>query len=306
MAYNGSGNFSLAQPSFTPGTTISSAAVNSDLSDIATNGLSKCVVIDGQNVITGQLKFPNGTAAAPAFTFSSDLTTGMYYVGTKKLGFSAGGTAALFIDQNNVGTGQTGNQLYLANTAIFNPVGIVNDFAGTTAPAGWLLCDGTVYNFSSYPELGALLTSTYGGNGTTTFGVPDCRGRATYGKDNMGGSAASRITSAGGNFDGTVLGGAGGQQNTVIANGNLPASIPLTDPGHLHSMLARSFSDVGVLAAASGTINGVFDLGTTGGKNANIGSNTTGITINAGGANTALAVLSPGIIFNKIIFAGRP
>ena len=63
------------------------------------------------------------------------------------------------------------------------PVGTVSAWAGLAAPAGWLLCDGSVYNVVSYPVLGALVTSTYGGNGVTTFAVPDLRNKFVYGYD---------------------------------------------------------------------------------------------------------------------------
>jgi microcystin-dependent protein len=45
----------------------------------------------------------------------------------------------------------------------------------STAPAGWLLCDGSIQNIATYPTLGALLGSTFGGDGVTTFGLPDPR-----------------------------------------------------------------------------------------------------------------------------------
>lgn len=270
------------------------------------------VSADGQTTITGQLKFPNGSAAAPSHTFSSDLTTGMYYVGTKHLGFTAGGTEIVAFNANNQGSGQSGNVIEIntsTGTIYPNPVGSVIDFAGPTAPAGWLLCYGQVVNTSDYPELYVALgsTNTYGGNGTTTFGIPDCRGRASFGKDNMGGSAANRITVAGGNFDGTVLGGTGGQQNFVIAQAYLPnvnftvSGITLSDPGHTHTLNVGNSTGT----ALYGTFNNFSGPGPAS------NSSTTGITISSqghaasGGSGTALPVLSPAIIFNKIIFAGR-
>jgi microcystin-dependent protein len=45
------------------------------------------------------------------------------------------------------------------------------------APPGWFLCDGTLYPISQYDVLFALIGTTYGGNGQTTFAVPDLRGR---------------------------------------------------------------------------------------------------------------------------------
>ena len=61
------------------------------------------------------------------------------------------------------------------------PIGSVIDFAGNVAPTGWLLCDGAVKNVADFPRLAAVLGNRYGGNGTTTFAVPDMRGRASFG-----------------------------------------------------------------------------------------------------------------------------
>jgi microcystin-dependent protein len=68
-------------------------------------------------------------------------------------------------------------------TNALSPIGSVTAYALATPPAGWLLCDGTVHNISSYPALGAGLGSTYGGNGTTTFAVPNLKGRMPVGLD---------------------------------------------------------------------------------------------------------------------------
>ena len=59
-------------------------------------------------------------------------------------------------------------------------------FFTAPVPAGWLECDGTIYNIATYPELGALLGSKYGGNGTTTFGVPNLQERWIKGRDDDG------------------------------------------------------------------------------------------------------------------------
>lgn len=49
------------------------------------------------------------------------------------------------------------------------------------APEGWLVCDGSTPAISSYEALAALLGTTYGGDGSTTFGLPDMRGRVPIG-----------------------------------------------------------------------------------------------------------------------------
>jgi microcystin-dependent protein len=94
------------------------------------------------------------------------------------------------------------------------PVGSIQAFAGANAPTGWLLCDGSEVGRASYPDLFNTIGTTYGaGNTTTTFNLPDLRGRVPAGKDNMGGTAAGRLTSAVSGIAGTALGTAGGSQN---------------------------------------------------------------------------------------------
>ena len=50
-------------------------------------------------------------------------------------------------------------------------------FAGTFAPAGWMMCEGQILPISEYETLFFLIGTTYGGDGEETFGLPDLRGR---------------------------------------------------------------------------------------------------------------------------------
>jgi microcystin-dependent protein len=60
-----------------------------------------------------------------------------------------------------------------------NPyIGEIRIFAGNFAPSGWSFCDGSILAISQYSTLFNLIGTTYGGNGTTTFALPDLRGRA--------------------------------------------------------------------------------------------------------------------------------
>lgn len=93
MPRNSSGTYSLPQAPFQPGTVISSAAVNSDFSDIAT-ALTGSVASNGVTTITGQLK--SSVTATPAYSSSLDLTTGF--------GVSVSGTAAIYAGGSIVGT----------------------------------------------------------------------------------------------------------------------------------------------------------------------------------------------------------
>ena len=56
-------------------------------------------------------------------------------------------------------------------------VGEIRMFSGTYAPIGWLLCNGQLLNISQYEALYTLIGTTYGGDGRSTFAVPDLRGR---------------------------------------------------------------------------------------------------------------------------------
>lgn len=57
---------------------------------------------------------------------------------------------------------------------VVNPVGVVQAFAGSTTPDGWLLCDGSAVSRTTYADLFAVIGTTYGtGDGSTTFNLPN-------------------------------------------------------------------------------------------------------------------------------------
>ena len=61
-------------------------------------------------------------------------------------------------------------------------IGQVLPYAGSKAPAGWAFCDGSLLQIAEYQELFNLIVTTYGGDGETTFAVPDLRGRMLVGQ----------------------------------------------------------------------------------------------------------------------------
>ncbi len=98
------------------------------------------------------------------------------------------------------------------------PTGMVAPFAGAAAPEGWLLCDGREVSRTEYAALFAVVGTVYGaGDGAATFALPDLRGRTAAGRDDMGGSAAGRLTGRPGGVDGTALGAAGGAETHALA-----------------------------------------------------------------------------------------
>lgn len=86
-----------------------------------------------------------------------------------------------------------------------------------------LPCYGQTVLVADYPELFARLGTRYGGNGITTFGIPDRRGRVLAGLDNMGGTSANRLTNQTGGLNGDVLGATGGLETHTLTLAQTPA-----------------------------------------------------------------------------------
>ena len=147
-------------------------------------------------------------------------------------------------------------------------VGDIKSTARTTAQTGWLFCYGQAISRTTYAVLFEAIATDYGvGDGSTTFNVPDLRGRVVAGQDDMGGVSANRLTAAGSGLDGDVLGGSGGaethtlteaqlashthQQRTYVADTGTGVSVPLrvdVAPGDTNAGGANGFT----AAAGSG------------------------------------------------------
>ena len=81
------------------------------------------------------------------------------------------------------------------------PPATIHAFAGTSAPEGWAMCDGSEVSRTDNAALFAAIGETYGvGDGSTTFNLPDMRGEFLRGLDNMGTAAGAR----GKDVDGTA------------------------------------------------------------------------------------------------------
>jgi len=115
------------------------------------------------------------------------------------------------------------------------PTGMIAPFAGAAVPNGWLLCDGAAVSRTSYAALFAVISTTYGaGDGTTTFNLPDLRGRVAIGRDNMGGAAANRaqltttLSTTNGSSAATVASASNLSIGMAIISANVPAGTVIT------------------------------------------------------------------------------
>ncbi len=98
--------------------------------------------------------------------------------------------------------------------------GVGKLYFGSTAPSGWLLCQGQAISRTTYAALFAIISTTYGiGDGSTTFNLPDMGGRVPAGKE----ATATRLTTADGGVDGDTLGAVGGSQSITLDATMIPS-----------------------------------------------------------------------------------
>lgn len=169
------------------------------------------------------------------------------------------------------------------SASFVTPAGMVSAFAGPTAPEGWLLCFGQEIAIASFPDLYAVLGTVYGsltngsgGAGSTHFRVPDMRGRAVAGEDDMGGTAANRLTSAGSGINGVALGATGGTQNHILTSAEMPS--------HTHTQDSHNHSGSTSESATTSFLRVVGVAGTTMEANHAVGRGTGSFVDNIGGA----------------------
>ena len=153
-------------------------------------------------------------------------------------------------------------------------------FAGNCAPRGWALCDGQILAINQNQALFALLGTTYGGDGRTTFALPDLRGRVPI---HMG---------QGPGLTNYVIGQTGGTENTTLLATNLPP--------HTHPLIA-TFE-----AGSTSDPTGAY-LGNTGVLDREYNISGTRVQMNAGaigftpGGSQPFKIIQPYLTVNYII-----
>lgn len=183
------------------------------------------------------------------------------------------------------------------------PIGVMLPYVGSAAPSSlYALPYGQAVSRTTYATLFALSGTSFGaGDGSTTFNLPDIRGRTIFGQDNMGGTAANRITNAGSGIVGTTRGATGGAQNASISQANLPNyTLPDTfsisaGSSHSHLVSARA----GALAGSNGvpiSSDGGGSLVTA--SSGTESSHTHPLTgsVTSGGSGTAFNKMPPAVI----------
>lgn len=281
--------------------------MNADLSDIAT-GLSQSLATTGVSTMLAPLVGTAGNAGSPAFSFSGSTTTGFYLAGTNQIGVSNNGSQSATFNADGSVT-FNGPVSFTGGITGAIPVGTVVNYAGSTIPLQWYLCYGQALSRTVFSALFTAIGTTYGaGDGSTTFNLPDYRGRVLAGRDDMGGSAAGRIgtvSTDSGTIVGVTLGSAGGSATHVQTTAELIAhNHTAADSGHTHTVTADD--NTGYSFGVSGGVAGGFGLFTQPGGPAHSITSATGnasISVANTGSSNAMAWLQPTIIANKLIYA---
>lgn len=254
-----SSNVTLTIPIFPANPNPPSVATSAQNLRILLNGtLSANVSVNLPASVPGMWIIDNQTAAS-AFTVtiktSASGSTGI----TPPRGYLtyvySDGTNVKFADQGNV----------VANIPQAVPPGIISPFAGSTAPSGYLFCDGAAVSRTTYAALFAAISTTWGsGDGSTTFNLPDLRNMF------LRGSGASAV----GVYEADDF-----KSHTHTAT--------VTDPGHAHqtALVSSASTGYGLGTSVAGIQGAVF------GTNSSTltDSKTTGVTVSnssTGGTET--------------------
>jgi microcystin-dependent protein len=230
------------------GTTLSQAALTGDVTTTA----NAATIATG--AVTSGKVLDNDIAAVDIAT--SGVTTTEILDGT---------VATADLADGSVTAGKLAGSISAGTTR----VGMIIDFVSSTCPTQYVAAYGQAISRTTYSELFALTSTTYGvGDGSTTFNVPDLRGRVTLGEDDMGGVSADRITTT---LNGDTLGATGGEELHTMTSGELVA--------HTHTQQ-------GSFSSGNNSVSHTHDWGDTTSSNGSH-SHDNGSDANSGSVNVA-------------------
>jgi microcystin-dependent protein len=173
-------------------------------------------------------------------------------------------------------------------------IGVIKLFGFNFAPRGWLTCQGQLLSIAQNTALFSLLGTTYGGDGVTTFAVPDLRGRLAVGQGQLSGGSMY------------TMGEDGGTESTTLTVAQMP--------NHLHTATAATTA---ILSAESTQANAQNPNGKCLASGTNIYADedpaqnrqmapsciaaTTTVTVAPTGGSLPVAILQPFLVMNYSI-----
>lgn len=265
----------------------------------------------------------DGNQVGGVATFTTVLSSDV--INNKDEIFDSNGSDQLLINRPGTGLRKTSKTTFLSNVATV-PVGAISAYAGALAPSGYLLCDGAEVLISSYPELYAIIGTTYNGPvpliGLATFRLPDLRGRFPMGADNMNNGIAVPLAPSGSTAGTTTLDKDGNPSATANRVTSIAADqVGLGDgaeeqqiltsnlPDHTHNLQGQSGTQFYAPSDDTTGATGISDVDAVG-KAAQFTPGFTRMLMTAGPLDSVqsdipLAVMNPYLTINYIIFTGR-
>jgi microcystin-dependent protein len=282
------------------GTTILPSQHNPPLEDVA-SGLTARLMRSGAGAMTGQLKSIDGSVGAPGYTFGTALTTGLYKTAAG-FGVSIAGTKVAEFTSTGLASGARfiGELIAHSGQSALPPL--------TVYPAGQTLSRATYAALWTFAQAEIATGNSFynNGDGTTTFGIGDLRGRVVACKDSIF-SVAGRLTSAGGGIDGGTFGAAGGSETQGLTLAQLPTGITSANAAQAISVTSSAALLSGTPAGAlvgTGSPADVLQPGTgVSATRVSTGNNAISVTSN----NTSGAAhrnVQPTIVCIYLLFAG--
>lgn len=165
-------------------------------------------------------------------------------------------------------------------------IGEIRMFGGNFGPRGWALCQGQTLNISQNTALFSILGTTFGGNGQTTFMLPDFRGRLAVGAGNGPGLKPYS------------LGEVGGNENVTLTIQNMPSH----NHGVTGTVSLPSLNDTGNNESPDGTFpasNGTNQYSNA--PDSNMGALKVNLQTALNGGNVPVAILQPYLAMNYIV-----
>jgi microcystin-dependent protein len=164
-------------------------------------------------------------------------------------------------------------------------LGEIRIFAGNFAPGAWNFCDGSLQSISVYTALFSIIGTTYGGDGQTTFALPDFRGRLPVG------------TGTGPGLPSYELGQVGGHENVSMTTATMPAHT------HATTFSARmpAFSEAGAADPTGAILASLTNAYTNSPTDSTLNPFTTSVTLGTIGQGIPFPVMQPYLALNYII-----
>jgi microcystin-dependent protein len=245
----------------------------------------KVLTINSDNIECGDWACFGGTGTINLKAGSYARSTWFTSIAAAVAAMAAGGTLEIPAIENDTAAAYGPANLNILDRRSPYEVGDIKMSGRSTAQTGWLLCDGSAVSRTTYARLFATVSTTFGvGDGSTTFNVPDCRGRAP-----IAAGQGSGLTSR-------ALGATVGAETHALSEAELATH---THGASTNSTGAHTHTVSGVVSGSANSSGGGVDGGTA--TTSSNGAHSHTVTVNNAGSGTAHNNMQPSIALNFFI-----